>query len=294
MPLSEGNIAFDRPIDSDSLKHIIEGLYYLHNYERKNPPVHGIIHRDIKPSNILVILRKGQNPLLKLADFGISKKLEVGERDVTDKRRGSTGWMAPELFETTAEYTKAVDIFAAGLVLFYATANGNHPFAPEDSADVGSKLQFDVCQENIKKFKITKLNLIEDSHPEMHYLVQWMMKRKHDDRPSIAQILYSPPLSFGHPYFWTVEMKLDYIHKTSNMLDRLDPDPVYHVLEKDLVKKSVFTSDPSNPAIGWDSKLTHEVKQDLFGSKKKNVQNYNVNSVCHLIRAIRNKVGPHI
>lgn len=60
------------------------GLDYLHNV------VH-IIHRDIKLQNILVM----KNGLLKLADFGISRKLCPGEYAQTSL--GTPSSLAPEV-----------------------------------------------------------------------------------------------------------------------------------------------------------------------------------------------------
>lgn len=243
----------------------------------------GIVHRDLKPSNVLVVLPRpatGNKIILKLADFGISKKLEVGEKDVTERRRGSTGWMAPELFASPAEYTKAVDIFAAGLVLFYAATGGNHPFAPKNPtrAEVGSKLNFDACQENIKMNKPSNWKSKEAHSSTFNDLIQWMVNANFVDRPSVSEVLQ-------HPYFWSAEDSLNFIRTVSEQTEvvnkKAHPRPrILSLLESK--RKSIFTSN-------WRSFLTNEVSKHLDHKREK--YPYDGDSVVDLIRVIRNKVG---
>lgn len=260
--------------DRDLLKQIVQGLDFLHRI--------GIVHRDIKPSNVLVVLpRQSTNnkPLLKLADFGISKKLDVEEKDVTTKRRGSTGWMAPELFATPAEYTKAVDVFAAGLVLFYAATNGSHPFAPDASTDVGTDLNFEACQDSIKKEKSpNNLAMLKDK-PNIQSLVDWMIQPKFPNRPVISKVL-------EHPYFWDAKKSLDFIRQVSEKIDGVnvgsesEHSPLIKSLEN--LNGQIFSSD-------WQKALTPNILKKLNFKREK--YPYKGTSVIHLLRAIRNKVG---
>lgn len=79
---------------------ILEGLAYLHE--------HNILHRDIKGANILV----SDKGVIKLADFGASKKLEglfinAGIGEGINSLKGTTYWMAPEVIKQTGCDTKA-------------------------------------------------------------------------------------------------------------------------------------------------------------------------------------------
>ena len=272
--IEDKKINFQAPESNLLLKQIAIGLDCVHRI--------GIVHRDLKPSNVLVVFPRpatGNKFVFKLADFGISKKLNAEEKDVTEKRRGSTGWMAPELFDTPAEYTTAVDIFAAGLVLFYAATEGNHLFAPEDSAvaDVGLKLKFEACQENIKNYKLTKLQIIEDSHPEMNNLLDWMIKPKPQDRPPAEKVL-------THPYFWLAEKALSFVREISEMTEvenkKNQPmHPFLSLLEAE--KNNVFTSN-------WRDCLTENVAKHL--DRKREKYPYVGTSISDLLRVIRNKV----
>jgi|JI9StandDraft_1071089.scaffolds.fasta_scaffold776174_1 serine/threonine protein kinase len=79
------------------------GLDYLHNQAN-------IIHRDIKLQNILVM----KNGLLKLADFGISRKLFPEEFAKTSL--GTPYNLAPEIVEHS-KYDYKADIWSFGCML---------------------------------------------------------------------------------------------------------------------------------------------------------------------------------
>ncbi|KAG7495031.1 serine serine/threonine-protein kinase 35-like [Solea senegalensis] len=92
-----------------------------------------IVHRDLKPDNILISERSG-TPVLKVADFGLSKvcaalsNTRVG-KESEDKNKnvnvnkiwlssacGSDFFMAPEVWE--GHYTAKADIFALGIIIW--------------------------------------------------------------------------------------------------------------------------------------------------------------------------------
>ncbi|XP_077458720.1 serine/threonine-protein kinase 35-like isoform X6 [Stigmatopora argus] len=92
-----------------------------------------IVHRDLKPDNILISERSG-TPVLKVADFGLSKVCAglgtvIGGKECEDKSKninvnkfwlssacGSDFYMAPEVWE--GHYTAKADIFALGIIIW--------------------------------------------------------------------------------------------------------------------------------------------------------------------------------
>ncbi|SGZ51258.1 CIC11C00000005114 [Sungouiella intermedia] len=111
---------FEEPLIRNFTRQVLVGLSYLHSVD--------IIHRDIKGANILIDI-KGT---AKISDFGISKKVELGEDGDEQKpnRRaslqGSVYWMAPEVVKQTT-YTKKADIWSVGC-LIVEMFTGRHPF----------------------------------------------------------------------------------------------------------------------------------------------------------------------
>ncbi|XP_010488178.1 PREDICTED: chitin elicitor receptor kinase 1-like [Camelina sativa] len=82
------------------------GLEYIHEH---TVPVY--VHRDIKSANILI----DQNFRAKVADFGLTKLIEVGGT-ATRGAMGTFGYMAPETIY--AQVSAKVDVYAFGVVLF--------------------------------------------------------------------------------------------------------------------------------------------------------------------------------
>jgi serine/threonine-protein kinase CHEK2 len=85
------------------------------------------VHRDIKPENILVVDKEMH---VKLADFGLAKI--IGEDSFTTTLCGTPSYVAPEILAEGRhrKYTKAVDIWSLGVVLYICLC-GFPPFSDE-------------------------------------------------------------------------------------------------------------------------------------------------------------------
>ena len=254
---------------NDLLKQIALGIEFLHHRAK-------IVHRDIKPSNILVVFPSqstNNKYILKLADFGISKKLDIGENDVTVERRGSNGWKAPEigsnLAESETEYTNAVDVFAGGCVFYFTFTLGNHPFGSRSAAAVDYK----ACQSNIDNDQQPDLELI-GFQPTLRHLVAWMISHSPQERPTFRRVL-------SHPFFWTAKETLDFICDLSKELEykgKPTPEQAHIIQRLESSKDIIFDDD-------WKQRLSAVVLKYLEETRK-----YNGKSVHNLLRAIRNKV----
>jgi hypothetical protein len=88
----------------------------------------GIVHRDVKPGNILLSSSGG----VKLADFGIAKRLDDMASDLTSSGQfvGTPKYLAPEQV-AGARPTPATDLYAVGVVL-YEMLTGGPPFDAGD------------------------------------------------------------------------------------------------------------------------------------------------------------------
>jgi len=96
-----------------------------------------IVHRDLKPANIFLTQVAGQGAVVKLLDFGISKRAGAGkgltgEYDIL----GTPDYMAPEqALGKTASVDHRGDQYALAVITYEMLA-GRTPFAGEDVMDV--------------------------------------------------------------------------------------------------------------------------------------------------------------
>ena len=79
----------------------LSGLSYIHSKK--------IIHRDINPENLLL----DNNMILKISDFGVSKKIEKSNNLLT--MVGKQNYIAPEILKRI--YDEKVDIYSLGKVI---------------------------------------------------------------------------------------------------------------------------------------------------------------------------------
>ena len=125
MELVEGQSLADRlvaygPLDHAEARLVISGVLAA----LAAAHAVGVVHRDVKPGNVLL----GADGGVKLADFGIAKRLDDAAGDVTviGDIIGTPKYLAPELV-SGAPATAASDVYAAGVVLFEMLA-GRPPF----------------------------------------------------------------------------------------------------------------------------------------------------------------------
>ena len=147
--------ALDLPRALDYTCQICNAVDYAHKQ--------GVLHRDLRPSNVLV----GESGLLKVADFGTSRFLEIAAHGTTVI--GSPPYMAPEQFHGKAVF--ASDIYSLGVTM-YQMLTGVLPYDTPSTADLDRLMSGELLTApRLKNPKIPKaLNdiVLKAMAPEIH------------------------------------------------------------------------------------------------------------------------------
>ncbi|XP_035375841.1 probable serine/threonine-protein kinase irlA isoform X1 [Electrophorus electricus] len=230
------------------VKEVLCSLEVLHSQDTK------VLHRDIKPQNVLIdIIGKA-----RLADFGISRRLNVGQTTLRTSPAGTKCWKAKETIEedSNSGYKRSSDIQVAGMLVYYILSRGHHPFG---------KGVF--CESNIFR-GIYSLEHLDDEVEKD--LVEWMISDDPSKRPRVEEALV-------HPFFWTDDKRVEYLKKLGNMEEvqncRQAEEELLKALEEMTVGKTF--SD-------WRAKFPSELVQKMEGRKP-----YPEN-ILGLLRFIRN------
>lgn len=135
------------------LSSLLEGIRFIHSQN--------IIHRDIKPQNILIV-KRGNNFIPKITDFGISKKLTSTKNTQYSNSLIGAGTIAYSSPEQLADKTirKNTDLWSFGVIAFHLFI-GDLPFNSGEhstSSELGR-------QEILKQINLGKLPQTLDSIP---------------------------------------------------------------------------------------------------------------------------------
>lgn len=137
-----------------------------------------VMHRDIKPGNILF-----QNGVIKLADFGFAKLIEVGKKNIKTNHThlGSPSYMSPQILEQV-EYSGKCDIWSLGIMLFEM---------------VMGKLPWPSCSiyELLQNMKGNSLNISQSVSKECRDLIEKMLKFEESVRIDWKGILEHPAIT---------------------------------------------------------------------------------------------------
>jgi len=154
-------------------KYIFEQVFAAVNYLYKN----GIVHRDLKDENILI--DKQFN--IKLTDFGAASYLRDynGNNNLfVNKFLGTLAYAPPEVLKGEQFGTIAQEVFSLGTLL-YLLIFGEVPFKSPEETLFSNNIYLNApknvsCSQEV-------LNLIE-----------WMLQKRPEDRPSIDSIKNHP------------------------------------------------------------------------------------------------------
>ena len=156
---------------------VTNGLAYLHS--------NSIVHRDIKPSNILISFPEveGGKPLIKLADFGISRIL-TKENGFTNTNRnapsGTDGYMPPEMYQSK-RYDFKVDVYSLGVV-----------FGQVLSKERKNPFEITISEGSITSTTILKLEDIKEPYSKDSLAIELIKSMgivNSEDRPTAQKIL---------------------------------------------------------------------------------------------------------
>jgi serine/threonine-protein kinase len=142
----------------------------------------GIIHRDLKPENLFLIRAPDGSPVVKVLDFGISKRQSPDAKGLTDPTRGigSPNYMSPEQMVTPDTVDQRSDIWSLGAVL-YELLTGQPPFSAHTLPAICVK----VLREQPAPLRAVRPDVPADLE---RIVLRCLSKRREDRYSSVAEL----------------------------------------------------------------------------------------------------------
>lgn len=172
---------------------IVLAVYEIHR--RKDGK---ILHRDIKPANVFI----DSSNNVKLGDFGLSKIL-TDESGFTCTKVEAPYYISPEQIDDN-RYNEKSDIWACGCLLYEMCAL-SRPFEASNQLSLALK---------IRNGKFEPIPSVYSS--ELQRVIQWMLTRNIDERPSVEELLNIPEIS--------MRLREKRLKECKNMLKKKEDD----------------------------------------------------------------------
>ncbi|XP_042257116.1 serine/threonine-protein kinase/endoribonuclease IRE1-like isoform X1 [Thunnus maccoyii] len=233
------------------VRYILKSVKALHG---QNPP---ILHRDLNPQIFWIDVTKR----VRLAGFGLCRRLPGGQTTLYIRCVGTTNWMAKETLtgEDNVPYNWSTDIQVAGMLIYYILSRGNHPFGETNE-----------CQNNIREGKYS-LGHVRDVVAKD--LIEMMIDGKPENRPTAQECL-------THPFFWPKEKKFEYLRRIANRKGVA----MFKEASQELIS-SLESHAEDGYFKDWKDKFPKELVQKMDGKKK---EPCNYDNVLALLRFIQN------
>uniref|UniRef100_UPI00398EE713 tyrosine-protein kinase Src42A-like n=1 Tax=Pristiophorus japonicus TaxID=55135 RepID=UPI00398EE713 len=149
---------------------IAEGMAYL---EEKC-----YIHRDLRTENILLT----EMLSCKIADFGLARLLENGQRKLSYDAKVPIKWMAPEIFIDYI-YTIKSDVWSFGILLTEIVTYGEIPFPGKGNADFVADMMDGIiisppagCPDSLRDIMLQCWKQESEKRPTFKQLQDMLMK----------------------------------------------------------------------------------------------------------------------
>lgn len=208
----------------------------------------GVMIRDIKPDNFLFATRDHSHAPLKAIDFGVSVFCEEGER--VDMRAGTPMYISPEVLR--CDYGLKSDVWSAGMVA-YLVLTGTLPFCGEEGEEIANDFMNGVACANKDIFRAVlyaELDFSDETWKDVPLgakdLVQKMLQRNENDRPSAAECLQ---------HEWIVSLEEEGAPKKHTVVQRLQRFGTYGLLKQTALRKMAHVATHLN--------LSHALEQGM-------------------------------
>jgi len=142
----------------------------------------GIIHRDLKPENLFLIRAPDGSPVVKVLDFGISKRESPDAKGLTDPTRGigSPNYMSPEQMVAPDTVDHRSDVWSLGAVLYELLAG--HPPFQADTLPA-------ICVKVLREQPIPLKDLRPDAPAGLERVVMRCLSKRREERySSVAEL----------------------------------------------------------------------------------------------------------
>ena len=181
----------------------LTGLEYIHQQ--------GIIHRDIKPDNILLSGRDHEEPIPKIADFGLAREFRNAGGSVLTRlgiALGTVLYMPPEQIRDAHSVRETADLYSVGATLYHLLS-GKYPFNFPTEAEIRNFIE-DRATDNLSPHEALRLMIDGMRYNSPYQLVLGespipIEKRVSDISPELARIVNKSILKDPNKRYQTAE-----------------------------------------------------------------------------------------